>query len=274
MGDPGLARVGFGPAQLFACYFLVRHRFDHIGAGHEHVAGALGHENEIRQGRRIHRSARTRTEDGTQLWNHPTGAHVAVKNIRIATERHHAFLDARPTAIVQANERSAVLHRQVHDAANFLGVGFRQGSSQHREVLRKHIHQPAIDPAIACDNTVTEKLLFVQPEVGRTVLHEHPQFLETIGIQKQVQAFTRRQFAFGMLGLNALFTTSLQRLLAQFIEPISVLFHEANLRRWRPRNDRASCRTFGRLKKIIQEPCIERILAANCAPNTQAKPSP
>ena len=77
-----------------------------------------------------------------------------------------------------------------------------------------------------------------------------------------------------MLGLNALLTSTLHRLLAQIIEPISVLFHEANLRRWRPPNDRASCRTFGRLKKIIQEPCIERILAANCAPTTQAKPSP
>ena len=122
MGNPGLARVGFGPAQLFACHLLVCDRFDHVGAGHEHVAGALGHENEIRQSWRIHRPARTRTEDGTQLWNHPTGAHVAVKNIRIAPERYHTLLDARPTAVVQANEGSAVLHCQVHDAADFLGV--------------------------------------------------------------------------------------------------------------------------------------------------------
>ena len=186
MGDPGLARVGFGPAQLFARYFLVRDRFDHVGAGHEHVAGALGHENEIRQGWRIHRPARTRTEDGTQLWNHATRAHVAVKNVRIAPQRHHAFLDARATAVVKANEGSAVLHRQVHDAADFLGVRLGKRAPQHREVLRKDIHQSAVDPAIARDDAVTEKLLLVQSEVGRPVLHEHPQLFETIGIQEQV----------------------------------------------------------------------------------------
>ena len=102
MGDPGLARVGFGPAQLFTRYLLVCHRFDHVGAGHEHVTGAFGHENEIRQGRRVHRSARARAEDRAQLWNHAAGAHVAVKNIRVAPQRHHAFLDARATAVVQA----------------------------------------------------------------------------------------------------------------------------------------------------------------------------
>ena len=232
MGDPGLARVGFRPAQLFARYYLVRYRFDHVGAGHEHVAGAFSHENEIRQSRRVHRPACARTEDRAQLWNHAAGAHVAVKNIRVAPQRHHAFLNARTTAVVQAYEGSAVLHRQVHDAADFLGVRLGKRAPQHRKVLRKHIHQSAVDPAITRDDTVTEKLLLVQPEVGRPVLHEHPQLFKAIGIQEQVQAFARRQFALGMLGLNALLTSTLHRLLAQFIEPISVLFHEANLRRW------------------------------------------
>src|SRR5580704_1380805 len=47
--------------------------------------------NEIRNGRRIYRPARTRSHDRRDLWHHAAVQSVAQKNIGVSRQRHHAF---------------------------------------------------------------------------------------------------------------------------------------------------------------------------------------
>lgn len=48
---------------------LVRERFDHIGAGHEHVGRIPDHEDEVGYGRGVDRAAGARAHDHRYLWD-------------------------------------------------------------------------------------------------------------------------------------------------------------------------------------------------------------
>ena len=132
----------------------MRDGLDHVRTGDEHVAGAVHHEDEIGDGGRIDRAAGARSHDGRNLRHHAARQRVAQKDIGVAGERHHAFLNARAAGIVQADHRRAGLQRQVHDLADFLRVGLRERAAEHREILREHVDQAAVDAAVAGDEAV------------------------------------------------------------------------------------------------------------------------
>ena len=127
-----LAGMGAGTAEVLAAHLFVRHGLHHVGAGDEHVAGAFDHQHEIGEGRTVHRTAGTGPEDGTDLRHHAARTHVAVEDVGIAAEAHHPFLDARTTTVVEADDRCAVLHGEVHDAADLLPHGPRPASRRAR----------------------------------------------------------------------------------------------------------------------------------------------
>ena len=79
---------------------------------------------------------------------------VAEEDVGVAAERQHAFLDARAARVVQADDRRAELHRQVHDLDDLRGVGLRERSAEHREVLREREDLAAVDQAVAGDDAV------------------------------------------------------------------------------------------------------------------------
>src|SRR2546422_4898217 len=48
---------------------------------------------------------------------------------------------------------------EVHDLADLLGVRLGERAAEHREVLREHVHQPAVDPTGARHHAVAQVLL-------------------------------------------------------------------------------------------------------------------
>ena len=82
------------------------------------------------------------------------GERVAQEDVGVAAKDHDAFLDARAARVVQADDRRAVLHREVHDLADLFGVRFGQRAAEHGEVLREHVDRPAVDPAVSGDDAV------------------------------------------------------------------------------------------------------------------------
>ena len=122
MGHTTFRAVRARAAQLLAGYLLVRYGLNHVRTCHKHVARIFHHEHEIGQRRAVHRTPGTRTHDGADLGHHPAGLYVAVKDISIAPKRNHPLLDAGSSAIIQADDRSTILHGEIHDPANFLGV--------------------------------------------------------------------------------------------------------------------------------------------------------
>ncbi len=65
-----LLRVHGCAAECFLGHVFASHGLDHLRAGEEHVADALGHDGEVSQRGRIHRTAGAGAEDAGDLGNH------------------------------------------------------------------------------------------------------------------------------------------------------------------------------------------------------------
>ncbi len=150
VGNPAFASMGDRAAKLFLGHLLVRHLFDHIGSGYEHVAGLFHHDDEIGDGRRIDSTTRAGTQNGRDLWNDTRTHHVAVENIGISGQTLNPFLDPRPARVVQSDDRRSHVHGQIHDLDYFIRVGAAHGAPKNSEILGKNIDQPAVNLAISC----------------------------------------------------------------------------------------------------------------------------
>ena len=195
-------------AQLFGRHLFVRHRFHHIGAGHEHVRRVFDHEDEVGQGGRIHRTTGRWAHDHADLGHHTAGHDVALEHVGVTAQSGDTFLNSGTARIVQADHGSAHLHGLVHDLADFFCVCLGQRAAQHGEVLAVHKDQSAIDHAVARDHTITGNFVIAHAKVGATVLDEHVPLFEGALVEQDFDALTRREFAFGVLSVNALLATA------------------------------------------------------------------
>ncbi len=118
--DARLDRVRGGSAQLLLRHVLARHRLDHVGPRHKHVARVLHHHRKVGDGRAVHGPAGAGPHDQRQLRNHSRRHHVALKNVRVARQRVHALLNARPARVVEPDDGRAHVHRPVHHLAHLL----------------------------------------------------------------------------------------------------------------------------------------------------------
>ncbi len=202
MRHAALAVMRQRAAELFLGDFFVGDRLDHVRSGHEHVAGLVDHRDEVRDCRRIHGAARARPHDRGNLRDHSGSQRVAKKDVGITAERSNAFLDPRAAGIVQADDRRAHLHGEVHDLADFLCVGFAEGTAEDREVLGKDIDQAAVDAAVSGNDAVAGKLLFGHAEVETAVFDELVEFFEGVLVEKNGDALARRHFAVGLLPIE------------------------------------------------------------------------
>src|SRR5713226_10121064 len=132
----------------------MRYGFDHVRASDEHVGRVFDHDVEVGDRRAVHRAARARAHDATDLRHHAAGQSVAQKNVGITAETDDAFLYARAAGIVQADDRRADLHRQVHYFANLFGVRFREGTAKDGKVLREDENFAAIDQTVAGNHSI------------------------------------------------------------------------------------------------------------------------
>ena len=132
-------------AELFLRHLFVRHGADDVRAGDEHVAGLLHHQDEVGDGGRVDGAAGARSHDRGDLRHDARGERVAEKDVGVAAEGDDAFLDARAAGVVEADDRRAVLHRQVHDLHDLRGVRFGERAAEDGEVLRERVDEPAAD---------------------------------------------------------------------------------------------------------------------------------
>jgi hypothetical protein len=104
---PDLVVCTTAPPSSSCRHHLVGDGLHHVGAGDEHVARVLHHEDEVGHRRRIDVAARARAHDHADLRDHARGEHVALEHLGIAAERRDAFLDARAAGVVEADDRRA-----------------------------------------------------------------------------------------------------------------------------------------------------------------------
>ncbi len=166
MADAGLLAMRVGAAQLLHRDFLVRGGPDHVGTGEEHVRGVADHHDEISNRRGIHRAARAWTHDYGNLRDNSRRHHVAEKNIRVACQRHDAFLDARAAAVVEADHGASGFGREVHHLADLLGEGAGQAAAEDGEVVAEDAYLAAVDGAVAGHDAVAGDFFIGHLEVG------------------------------------------------------------------------------------------------------------
>ena len=108
----------------------------------------------------------------------------------------------------------------------FRGVGFGERSAEHREILREHVNQPAVDAAKAGDEAIAGRPLRFHAEIVRLVADEFVQLFESALIEQQVDAFARAQLALLVLALAAFGAAACFGLgvkLAEFFQTVVVL---------------------------------------------------
>src|SRR5690606_15452912 len=194
-------------AKLLVGDDLVGDRLHHVRAGHEHVARVAHHVDEVGHRRRIDGTAGAGAHYHADLWHRARGLYVAPEDFGIAAERRHALLDTGAAGIVQTDHRRPVLHGEVHDLANLLGMGLAQRAAEHGEILAEDVDHAAVDRAPAGYYAVAGDHRVGHAEIGRAVSDEHVVFFKAARIEQDVQAFAGRQLALAMLCVDALFPT-------------------------------------------------------------------
>lgn len=89
-------------------------------------------------------------------------------------------------------------------------MGLGQTSSVYCEILAENEHQTPIHCTLSRHHTITRKALHA--EIYAAVLYEHVVFLEASGIQEQLDALSRSEFAFLVLLRNARSAPAVDRL--------------------------------------------------------------
>ena len=237
MRHPALRRVGGRSAEIFGVDLLMGHGLHHVRSGHEHVARVLDHDREVRDRRRIDRAARARPHHDRDLGNDAGGQDVAQEDLGVPAEGCDALLDPSAARIVEADDRSADLHRQVHDLADLLGVGLRERSPEDREVLAEDEDEPAVDRAVAGHDTVAQHVVLGETEFGGSMGDEGIELDERARIEQEIEPLPGRQLAPGVLTLDPYGPATEQRLGPHLIEPAQSLI----IRRHRGRTSRCPC---------------------------------
>ena len=192
---PALLVVGLGAPQGFEADLLARHGLDDLGAGDEHVAGVLDHENIVGHGRRVDRAARGRPHDGRDLRDDAGAGRVAEKNLAVAGQGVDRLLDAGPARVVHADERHPGFQGQIHDLADLPGVHLAETAGAGGEILREGEHRPSFHQAVAGDDPVGGDLHFFHVEIGAAMGDEHVQLAERTGVKEQIQPLARGELA-------------------------------------------------------------------------------
>ena len=218
VGHRGNLGVGGCAAQLFLGDDLVGHGFDHVRAGHEHVARILDHIDEVGHGRGIDRAACAGAHDHRNLRHRARRLHIAPEDVGIAAQSRHALLNAGAARIVEPDHRRAVLHGQVHDLANLLCMRFAQRAAEDGKVLGKHIDHATIDRAPTGDDAVAGDDGIRHAEIGGPMGDEHVIFFERPRIEQHVEAFAGGELALAMLGIDAALTAAEPRFAALMFE--------------------------------------------------------
>ena len=186
-----------GAAELLLRHLLVRDRLDDVGAGDEHGARAAHHQDEVGDGGRVDGAARRRAHDRGDLRDDAGGERVAQEDVGVAGERGDAFLDPRAARVVQADDRRADLHREVHHLADLRGVRLGERAAEDGEVLREDEDRAPVDADRAGDDAVARDRVAraVHAEVAAPVDDEGVDLLEGARVAEELDALARRELA-------------------------------------------------------------------------------
>ena len=200
--DTGLGVVRARAAELLERDVLAGHGLHDVGAGDEHLAGLVDHDDEVGQRGGVDVPTGGRAHDQRDLRDDAGGVHVALEDLAVEAEGDHALLDARAAALVDADDGAAVLDREVLDLDDLLAVDLAERAAEDGHVLAEDRDRPAVDVAVAGDDAVAEGALGVHAEVRGAVAGELVELGERARVQQRLDALAGGHLAGGVLLLH------------------------------------------------------------------------
>lgn len=181
---------------------FARHGLDDLRAGNVHLAGLLGHENEVAERGSVTRSAGAGAHDGRYLRHHAAHAGVAVEYSAVTGQRVYALFYSGAAAVVYGQEGRAHVVRHVHDAADLLRLSLAEAAAADGEVLRRSVYELARNAAVAGYDAVSGHFLFIHAEIGYARFGERVYFHERAAVEEIFEALARGHFARRVLLLH------------------------------------------------------------------------
>ena len=209
--------------QSFEVHLFVGHRLHDVGTGDEHVARPIDHDREVSDGRRVHRATGTGSENHGQLRDDTGHLRIAEEDVGISAERRHALLDAGAAGVGQTDDRCAACHREIHHFADLLGMGLRQRSSEHGEVLGIDEDRPAIDRPHPVTTPSPRYCSSSSPNSVVRWMTNASSSWKRVLVEQDHQPLPSSQLATGMLLSNALLAAAEQRRRSQFLEVLELV---------------------------------------------------
>ena len=107
-----------------------------------------------------------------------------------------------PPGVVDADERAAHPHGQVHDLDDLLGEDLAQAAAEDGEVLAEQEDLAAVDRAVAGHDAVAPGAVVLQAEAVGAVAGEHVELGEAARVEQQVDALAGGELAARVLALD------------------------------------------------------------------------
>ena len=233
VGVARLGVVGARAAEVLHRDVLAGDGLDHVGSGDEHRRGLVDHHGEVGDGGGVDVAAGAVAHDQADLRDHARGVHVAAEDLAVEPEADHALLDPRAGALVDADDRAAGLHREVHDLGDLLAVDLAQRAAEDREVLAEDAHHAAVDLAVAGHHAVAVGAGLLQAERGRAVPRELVELDEGALVEEHLDPLAGGLAALGVLLLDRLRRAGVHRLVEALLEVGELAGGRVEVDRWR-----------------------------------------
>ena len=193
----GVVRVG--AAELLHADVLAGDRLDDVGAGDEHLAGLVDHDDEVGERGRVHRAAGGGAHDDRDLRDDSGCRGVEAEDLAVLAEGDDALLDAGAARVEHPDARHAAAHRELHDLDDLLARGLAERAAEGREVLRVDGDGAAVDRADARHDRIAVGPGLVHAERGRAVPHVFVELDERARVDELLDALAGRSLALRML---------------------------------------------------------------------------
>ena len=143
-----------------------------------------------------------RPHDQRDLRHDPGCLHVAAEDLAVQPERDDALLNACAAALVDADDRAAVLHREVEHLDDLLAVHLAEAATEYGDVLAEDADRASVHRSVAGDDPVAERAVGLHAERRRAVPGELVQLDERALVEQRRDAFTGRLLAPGVLAFD------------------------------------------------------------------------
>ena len=220
----GSGRVGVRTAEFFHRDVFAGHGLDDLRSGDEQVRGLFDLVDEVGDGRRVHGTTGARSHDDRDLGDDTGRTYVALEDAAVAVKRGDTLLDPGAARVLDADQRRAVVHREIHHLADLVGDGGSEAPAVGREVLGEQEHRPPVDGSVSGDDRVAGRAVVLDAEPGGVMPHEHVELLERVLVEEEFDTLAGGQLAEVVLAVDRALVCRGMRRLAQDAQLLDAVF--------------------------------------------------